>query len=113
MIIKNIAVKNFRSLKDVDIPCSELVALLGRNGTGKSTVLSAIDVFYNTAAQITEYDYFNRDTSENISIEITYGELRADELLEFEPYITDNTLIVTKIINSGGSKYGSSDIFVG
>ena len=36
------------------------MAIIGRNGTGKSTVLYALDVFYNIAAQITEYDYFAR-----------------------------------------------------
>ena len=38
-------------------------AILGRNGAGKSTVLHALDIFYNTAAQVTEFDYFDRDTN--------------------------------------------------
>jgi len=105
MIIERIEITNFRSLKNVDIPCSSLVAILGRNGAGKSTVLHALDMFYNTSAQVTAFDYFDRDTNEDIAIRVTYGELRPDELKEFAPYITNKLLIVTKIINSGGARY--------
>ncbi len=62
MIIQNIHIENFRSLRDVDISCDTLTAIIGRNGTGKSTVLYALDAFYNVGAQFTEYDYFSKNT---------------------------------------------------
>lgn len=105
MIIENIHVENFRSLKDVDINCDELIAIIGRNGTGKSNVLYAMDVFYNLAAQITEYDYFAKDVESEIKIRITYGNLRDDEKEEFKSHLKEDKLTVTKVINSGGSKY--------
>jgi hypothetical protein len=105
MIIQRIETVNFRSLKQVDIQCDNLLAILGRNGAGKSTILYALDAFYNVSAQFNEYDYFDKDTSKEITIRVTYGDLRDDETGEFSPYLSDNRLIVTKVINSGGSKY--------
>lgn len=105
MIIENIHIENFRSLRNVNINCDELMAIIGRNGTGKSTVLYALDVFYNIAAQITEYDYFAKDVESEIKIRITYGNLMDDEKEEFKSHIKDDKLTVTKVINSGGSKY--------
>jgi putative ATP-dependent endonuclease of the OLD family len=105
MIIENIHIENFRSLKSVSINCDELIAIIGRNGTGKSTVLYALDKFYDIAAQITEYDYFSKDIELVIKIRITYGSLMDDEKEEFKSQITDDKLTVTKVITPGGSKY--------
>lgn len=105
MIIQRIELSNFRALRDVDIKCDNLLAILGRNGSGKSSILYALDTFYNVNAQITEYDYFDKDASAEIRIRVTYGDLRDDEKSEFSSYLTDNTLIVTKVINSGGARY--------
>lgn len=82
-----------------------MLAILGRNGAGKSSVLYALDTFYNVSAQINEFDYFDKDTSAEIRIRVTYGDLGEDEITEFSPYLSDNRLIVTKVINTGGSKY--------
>lgn len=105
MIIENIHIENFRSLRDVHINCDTLTAIIGRNGTGKSTVLYALDAFYNVAAQFTEYDYFSKNTDAEIKIRITYGNLRDDEKEEFKSHLKDDKLTVTKVINAGGAKY--------
>jgi putative ATP-dependent endonuclease of OLD family len=108
VIIKRIEVSNFRALRSVDIDCTNLLAILGRNGAGKSSVLHALDTFYNVGAQINEYDYFDKNTQPEITIRVTYGDLRHDENEEFSSYITDGVLIVTKVINSGGARYYSA-----
>lgn len=105
MIIERVEIENFRALKKIDVSCEDLIALLGRNGTGKSSLLYALDVFYNVAYQSSPYDYYDKDTNLTIKIRITFGELRKDELNEFQSQIANDKLVVTKIINSGGSKY--------
>lgn len=105
MIIERIEIENFRSLKDIDIGCDDLTAIIGRNGTGKSTLLYALDVFYNVAAHVTEYDYFAKDSDKDIKIRVTYSQLREDEKNEFSKHLKDSKLTVTKVINKGGARY--------
>jgi predicted ATP-dependent endonuclease of OLD family len=100
MIIKAVEVKNFRSIREARLDCADLTAIVGRNGAGKSSFLHAIDTFYNIAAPITEEDFFDRDMGSSIEIRVTYGDLRDDEKEEFQPYIKDDRLIVTKRISS-------------
>jgi predicted ATP-dependent endonuclease of OLD family len=52
MLIKQIRVRNYwtRPIKDQLVRCNSLTALVGRNGSGKSSVQHAIDVFYDHAA---------------------------------------------------------------
>lgn len=100
MIIKSVEVKNFRSIRETCLDCDNLTAIIGRNGAGKSSFLDAIDTFYDIAAPITEEDFFNRDIGSIIEIRVTYSNLRDDEKEEFQPYIKDDRLIVTKRISS-------------
>ena len=100
MIIKSVEVKNFRSIRETCLDCDNLTAIIGRNGAGKSSFLDAIDTFYDIAASITEEDFFNRDIGSTIEIRVTYSNLRDDEKEEFQPYIKDDRLIVTKRISS-------------
>jgi predicted ATP-dependent endonuclease of OLD family len=99
MIITNLSVRNLRCLRSVDIPIDPLTALLGRNGAGKSCILHAIGLFYDTAASVSEEDFYNRDTTRPIEITVTYGHLHPDELDEFSSYVSNAVLIVTKRIS--------------
>lgn len=106
MLIRRVEISNYRSLKSIDLDCGEpsgsssraLVALLGRNGGGKSSILYALDVFYDTSAKLTSADCYAHDTGNEISIRVTYGSLRSDERREFQSYIDNDLLIVTKRI---------------
>ena len=100
MIIKSVEVKNFRSIRNACLDCDDLTAIIGRNGAGKSSFLYAIATFYDIAAPMTEEDFFDRDIGSPIEIRLTYDNLRDDEKEEFQPYIRNNRLIVTKRISS-------------
>ena len=100
MNIKNVFVKNFRSIREASLDCDRLTVILGRNGAGKSSFLYAIDTFYDIAAQITEEDFFDRDINSVIEIRVIYGDLRNEEKEEFKPYIHNDKLIVTKRIKN-------------
>jgi putative ATP-dependent endonuclease of OLD family len=96
MIIQELAIKNFRCLRELQLTFEPLTALLGRNGVGKSCIIHAIDIFYNTAAQISDEDFYNRDVSSPIEITLTYANLRPDEITEFASYLSTGTLTITK-----------------
>ncbi|HRN71423.1 MAG TPA: AAA family ATPase, partial [Candidatus Woesebacteria bacterium] len=105
MIIESLEIKNYRSIKDAKLECDNLTAILGRNGTGKSSFLYSLDLFYDVSANVKDEDYYNRDLSAPIEIRVTYTELSSEELSEFNPYIKDNRLIVTKRISSEGGRF--------
>jgi len=105
MIVHSLKIKHFRCLRDFEIEFEPLTALLGRNGAGKSCVLYALDVFYDISASISEEDFYDRDIGSPIEITVTFGQLRADELTEFAPYISDAKLIVTKRIAAEDGRY--------
>lgn len=48
MKLREIVLKNFRSYyRETRIPVDDLTALIGKNDVGKSTVLEALDIFFN------------------------------------------------------------------
>src|SRR5688500_8026646 len=97
---------NFRTARDCEIDCESMTAFLGRNGVGKSTLLYALDAFYDPARQCTKHDYFGHQVEgTTIRIEVTFGNLRPDEVDEFAAYVHDGCLIVSKVITSGGAIY--------
>lgn len=105
MILHALQVKHFRCLRDFEITFEPLTALLGRNGAGKSCVLYALEVFYDVSASISEEDFYNRYIQTPIEITVTFGQLRADELAEFAPYVSADKLIVTKRIAAEDGRY--------
>jgi len=57
MKLKTIKIKNFRSYKEeVVIEFGDLTAFVGRNDIGKSTILEALDVFFNEGKGVVKID---------------------------------------------------------
>ncbi len=57
MKIKKIRIKNFRSYKEeVEIEFGDLTAFVGKNDIGKSTVLEALDYFFNEGRGVIKLD---------------------------------------------------------
>ena len=53
MKIKSITIDNFRGYKDpVTIPFDNLTVFVGKNDIGKSTILEALDIFFNDSKAI-------------------------------------------------------------
>ena len=50
-LIDHIKLANFRSIESVSIEAGELTALIGTNGSGKSNVLRALNLFFNGAVE--------------------------------------------------------------
>lgn len=96
MQVTTVEISRFRSIRSETLGCDALTVLVGANGAGKSSFLHALEVFYNIDARLTEEDFFARDTSQEIVIRVTYGNLRPDEEAAFSLYISAGQLTVTK-----------------
>lgn len=70
MKLKKLRLKNFRGYFDTEFPIANLNVLIGQNDVGKSTILDALDIFFNDAP-IDIHDINVYTTEENPDIEIT------------------------------------------
>jgi putative ATP-dependent endonuclease of OLD family len=71
MILKTVKIKNFRGYQtETIIPISNLTAFIGKNDAGKSTILEALEIFFNNSLVNCEKDDLNI-TADNNKIEIT------------------------------------------
>lgn len=71
MKLESIKLRNFRGYKEETlIPISELTAFIGKNDAGKSSILEALEIFFNNSYITCERDDLNK-YSEDINIEIT------------------------------------------
>lgn len=76
MSIQSVRIKNFRALKDVTIPFNSVTTFIGSNGAGKSTVLRALDWFFNgKPGSLTEKDCSFGVNAEHIDVQVTFAEL--------------------------------------
>lgn len=68
MRLAKIHIKNFRSIKDSGeiVGITRIFALIGRNNTGKSSILKAIQILLNKRG--VEVDDFHKDTTEDIEV---------------------------------------------
>lgn len=58
VIIKSIHIKNFRSIVDETIDLSKFNCFVGKNDSGKSNVLKALNLFFNNKTDFnTEFDF--------------------------------------------------------
>ena len=108
MIIKSLHVMNFRSILNESILCDCLTALVGRNGTGKSSFLRALELFYDPAARVTTEDFYAEDSNQEIEVAVTFTDLTAPEREFFSAYIDNDALTVARVFSLlAGRKSGT------
>jgi len=98
MKIKSVHVKNYRCLRDTFVPFHALTVLVGQNGTGKSCLLNALKLFYNTNINVDDRDYYNGETSRDISITVLFSDLTEVEKKLFKPYLEGSEISIEKVI---------------
>jgi putative ATP-dependent endonuclease of OLD family len=96
MIIKSVHVENFRCIRGETLHCERLTALVGANGTGKSSFLRALQLFYTASAKYTEQDFYGGDSEKPIIIRATYSNLTDEEKSLFGKYVVNGELTVEK-----------------
>lgn len=90
MKLKWVRIKNYRSCEDVRVDFGPLHALVGANGSGKSSILRALDFLFNPAkGKIDEEAFWNGETDQTIWVEAVFDALTPAELAneQLKPYL--------------------------
>lgn len=102
MKIESVHIKNFRSFKDETILFDDYTCIVGANGAGKSTVFTALQVFFRhykdsktDLSKLTEKDFHHCNTAELIEITVTFSDLSEQAEQDLSNYVRQGKLIVT------------------
>jgi predicted ATP-dependent endonuclease of OLD family len=98
MKLIGVRINNYRSCRAVDLKLNGMHALVGANNAGKSSVLRALDFFFNpSTTQISEEAFWNKDTSLDIRIECLFSELNDKERENLAAYLRpDGSFLVAR-----------------
>lgn len=97
MILESIRVRNFRSILDETLYFESLTALVGSNGSGKSSFLRGLQLFYESSPRIEIDDFYNRDTTAEIIITVTFRDLSPEAKTQFSSYMQGDKLTVERV----------------
>ena len=104
MKLASIHIKNFRSFAEETIIFDDYTCLVGANGAGKSTVLTALNIFFRETANaatdlvnLGEEDFHNRNTTSPVRITLTFSDLSEEATEEFKDYVRLGKLIVSSV----------------
>jgi len=102
MKLKSLRIQNFRAFKDQTISFGDYACLVGANGAGKSTVLTALCVLFRESGTsrsnlelLAKEDFHSQDTSSPIIITATFGELSTEAAEDLKAYVRQDQLVIS------------------
>ena len=100
MKIRKVRIRHYRSIADIEIECDDLVALVGRNGAGKSCILRALEAFYDSGTAIGIEDFHHRDLTRPVRVLVSFSELSTEARELFAPYMQEEGLDVELVVHA-------------
>lgn len=101
MRIQKVRIRNFRSIEDQTVELQDYTCFVGANGSGKSNILHALNVFFGESdipgldtRFLSEEDFHAKGTSEPIEITITFEALSEEAKTDLTHYVRHDQLIV-------------------
>jgi energy-coupling factor transporter ATP-binding protein EcfA2 len=91
MRINRVRVQGFRCLEDVDVPFGDVTTLIGPNGVGKSSLLRALDWFFNGSASagISHEDLSANALNGRVRVEVEFTQLTTTDREQLGRYAPD------------------------
>ena len=101
MKIESVRIENFRSFKDETINLDDYNCFVGANGSGKSTVLYALNVLFRQfkdsqtdLTKLSEEDFHHKNTDKPVRITVTFTDLSEKAKEDLSHYVRQDKLIV-------------------
>jgi len=101
MKLSKLRIENFRSFKDETIYFDDYTCLVGANGTGKSAVLTALNVFFRNNAStatnvltLSDEDFHHKRTGKPVKITLTFVDLSEKAKKDFKHYFRQDELTI-------------------
>ncbi|MEW6601014.1 MAG: AAA family ATPase [Nitrospirota bacterium] len=92
----------FRSIEHIELDIGSLIGVIGENNSGKSSILRAIELFYEESIRPINEEYFHFKKQENpIEIALSFVELTEDEQNQkyIKHWIYDGVVRIKKTIS--------------
>jgi len=96
MQISKLEIKNYRSIKYINIDFDSTTSIIGENNSGKSAILSAIAIFFEPKPKISLEDYY-KYSDDPIEIIVEFFNFTEDEINEFGTAIYNNKMVVKRV----------------
>jgi len=120
MKLEQVKIKNFRCYKEeISIPITDLTALIAKNDVGKSSILDALDAFFNSEKLESGDRSSGLRNSDNVEITCIFGEIPDQLIIDTDNVIspvneyllnTDSKLEVKKFFSGATPK--CEEIFI-
>ena len=112
MFIRSAEVENYRALQNVAVPLTNFSVLIGENDVGKTSLLYALEAFFENKKLSNPDDYFKKNQNSRIRIALTFGSLpqvpefagiaRTDGALTIQREFPFNETPTTKVVAEDG-----------
>ena len=113
MKIQKIEVRNYRSLHNITIYPKDILALVGRNNSGKSNVIRALELFFESTIRLVNDECFFDHKTESIEIFVTFEQLSDWEREQFKPWMDGDKLVVGReVVCTGTDSYTINNIAI-
>jgi putative ATP-dependent endonuclease of the OLD family len=102
MRLASIRIQNFRAFGDETIEFNDYTCLVGPNGGGKSTVLTALNIFFRETrdsridlVKLDKEDFHHRNIGDPIVITVSFVDLSPEAQQDFQDYYRQGKLVVS------------------
>jgi predicted ATP-dependent endonuclease of OLD family len=112
MKIQSVHIKNYRALTDIQVDFDTVTTFIGPNGVGKSSILRALDWYFNgKSGSLTDDDCSFGNTDQTIEVGVTFFELTEKDHTALGKYAPDGVTTFTawKIREPDGSEVFSAN----